>query len=75
MIDPNVILLYVDNPATSSAFYAGLLGKEPIQSSPSFAMFALDSGVRLDFFTVSADGHHFAVARGTLTDFFSDDSP
>ena len=47
MIDPNVILLYVDNPATSSAFYAELLGKEPIKSSPTFAMFALDSGIRL----------------------------
>ena len=47
MIDPNVILLYVDSTATSTAFYADLLGKEPIQSTPTFSMFALDSGIRL----------------------------
>ena len=63
MIDPNVILLYVDNPATSSAFYADLLGKEPIQSSPSFAMFALDSGVRLGLWSRRAV-KPLAVASG-----------
>src|SRR5471030_736205 len=47
MIDPNFVLLYVDNPATSATFYAELLGKQPIESSPTFAMFALDSGVKL----------------------------
>ena len=47
MIDPNLILLYVDSAATSTAFYADLLGKAPIQSTPTFSMFALDSGIRL----------------------------
>jgi catechol 2,3-dioxygenase-like lactoylglutathione lyase family enzyme len=47
MIDPNVILLYVDSPTASSAFYADLLGKAPLESSPTFAMFALDSGIKL----------------------------
>ena len=47
MIDPNFILLYVSNPASSAAFYENLLGKPPVESSPTFAMFALDSGVML----------------------------
>jgi catechol 2,3-dioxygenase-like lactoylglutathione lyase family enzyme len=45
--DPNCILLYVENPATSAAFYANLLGRPPVESSPTFAMFALASGVML----------------------------
>jgi catechol 2,3-dioxygenase-like lactoylglutathione lyase family enzyme len=47
MPDPNVIILYVDNPLRSADFYARLLKKPPIQTSPNFAMFALDSGVML----------------------------
>lgn len=47
MPDPNFILLYVDNPPASARFYADLLGKPPVESSPTFAMFALESGVRL----------------------------
>jgi catechol 2,3-dioxygenase-like lactoylglutathione lyase family enzyme len=43
--DPNFILLYVDSPAASAAFYADLLGRPPVESSPTFAMFALASGV------------------------------
>lgn len=47
MIDPNFILLYVSNPAASASFYADLLDKKPIEASPTFAMFALQSGVML----------------------------
>ena len=47
MPDPNFILLYVDRPAASAGFYAGLLGKSPVESSATFAMFALESGVML----------------------------
>jgi catechol 2,3-dioxygenase-like lactoylglutathione lyase family enzyme len=47
MPDPNFILLYVDSPARSAGFYKDLLGKPPVESSPTFAMFALDSGVML----------------------------
>lgn len=44
---PNFFILYVDNPAKSAAFYQDLLGREPVESSPTFAMFALDAGVML----------------------------
>jgi catechol 2,3-dioxygenase-like lactoylglutathione lyase family enzyme len=47
MSDPNFILLYVDSPAASTAFYADLLGHPPVEASPTFAMFALSSGVML----------------------------
>jgi catechol 2,3-dioxygenase-like lactoylglutathione lyase family enzyme len=45
--DPNMILLYVQNPAASAAFYADLLGRPPVDSSPNFAVFALNSGIML----------------------------
>jgi predicted enzyme related to lactoylglutathione lyase len=47
LADPNYVLLYVENPAASAAFYADLLRREPVESSPTFAMFALASGVML----------------------------
>ena len=47
MLDPNFIILYVDNPTASAAFYTRLLGRSPIETSPTFVMFALASGVML----------------------------
>lgn len=47
MSDPDFVLLYVKNPAESAALYADLLGKAPVDSSPHFVMFALESGVKL----------------------------
>jgi catechol 2,3-dioxygenase-like lactoylglutathione lyase family enzyme len=42
---PNFVLLYVDNPTASAAFYGDLLGQEPIETSPTFALFALPNGL------------------------------
>ncbi len=47
MLDANFIILYVDSPLASARFYAGLLGHEPLESSATFAMFALPSGIML----------------------------
>ena len=47
MADPNFIILYVDNPSDSARFYENLLGKPPLEVSPTFAMFALGNGVML----------------------------
>ncbi len=52
MSDPNFVILYVHSPADSAAFYADLLGKPPVEASPNFAMFALDSGVMLGLWAV-----------------------
>ena len=46
-INPNFVILYVDNPPASARFYGELLGKQPVEASPTFALFALDSGVML----------------------------
>ena len=47
MPQPNFIILYVANTAVSAAFHGRLLGKPPVEQSPGFALFALDSGVML----------------------------
>ncbi|HEV3178373.1 MAG TPA: VOC family protein [Stellaceae bacterium] len=47
MLDINFVLLYVESPAASAAFYEKLLGRPPVEASPTFAMFAMDSGVML----------------------------
>lgn len=47
MHSPNFIILYVDNPETSGDFYAGLLGRQPVEKSRTFVMFVLDSGFKL----------------------------
>jgi catechol 2,3-dioxygenase-like lactoylglutathione lyase family enzyme len=47
MLDIGFVILYVDSPKASAAFYADLLGRPPIESSPTFAMFAMSSGVML----------------------------
>jgi predicted enzyme related to lactoylglutathione lyase len=44
---PNFTILYVDNPPASAAFYAGLLGQQAAETSPTFALFALPSGLML----------------------------
>ena len=53
MFDAHFILLHVDSPAASARFYADLLGSEPLEQSPTFAMFALPSGLRLGLWSVS----------------------
>jgi catechol 2,3-dioxygenase-like lactoylglutathione lyase family enzyme len=44
---PDFMLLYVNDPAASARFYGDLLGSEPLESSPGFAMFALRPGMML----------------------------
>jgi len=47
MPDFSFVLLYVDNPPNSAAFYAKLIGSEPVETSPTFAMLPLRPGVML----------------------------
>lgn len=47
MTDFNFVLLYVKNPAASSAFYRDLLERPIVQSSPKFAMLPLRKEVML----------------------------
>jgi catechol 2,3-dioxygenase-like lactoylglutathione lyase family enzyme len=43
----DLTILYVDNPKASAAFYTGLFAIEPLEASPTFAMFALPGGGKL----------------------------
>lgn len=47
MHSPNFTILYVDQPEASGAFYARLLGRQPVETSPTFVMFVLDNGFKL----------------------------
>jgi catechol 2,3-dioxygenase-like lactoylglutathione lyase family enzyme len=47
MTDPSFVLLYVDDPVRSAAFYERLLGKKPVDLAPTFALFVLASGWKL----------------------------
>ncbi|HET7812175.1 MAG TPA: VOC family protein [Steroidobacteraceae bacterium] len=71
MQSPNFFILYVDNPPKSAAFYQELLGRAPVEASPTFAMFALDAGVMLGLWSrhtvqpaarVAGGGHEVAFA-------------
>ena len=46
-MSPDYVLLFVDNPAASGAFYADLLDLQPVESSPTFVLFVLASGLKL----------------------------
>ncbi|QND52369.1 drug:proton antiporter [Phyllobacterium sp. 628] len=47
MANPNLLILYVTDATRSRAFYADLLKRQPIEESPNFSMFILDSGLML----------------------------
>jgi predicted enzyme related to lactoylglutathione lyase len=47
MPDFSFVLLYIDNPPASAAFYSQLLGCPVIEQSPTFAMLPLREGVML----------------------------
>ena len=47
MHDPNFVILYVADPVASAAFYTQLLGHAPVEASPTFAMFKLETGTML----------------------------
>lgn len=47
MTTPNFVILYVDSPEQSGAFYGSLLGRAPVESSPTFVLFLLDNGFKL----------------------------
>ncbi|MDI1344441.1 MAG: VOC family protein [Pseudolabrys sp.] len=53
MPDINYVLLYVDNPPASAAFYADLLGKPAIEVAPTFALLAMDGGLMLGLWSKS----------------------
>lgn len=47
MTDTNTLFLYVTDASVSASFYTRLLGIEPVEASPTFALFILPSGLAL----------------------------
>ena len=47
MTSPNFILAYVANAPKSAELYSKLLGAQPVESSPNWAMFAFPNGLAL----------------------------
>ena len=47
LLEPNVMVFYVDDIAKSSQFYQTLLGATPAEASPTFHSFKLSTGMHL----------------------------
>lgn len=69
MLSPNLILLYVNDPAKSTAFYTDLFGREPVVSFPTYVAFALENGLTFSLwsteardFVSSGSGHRSELA-------------
>ena len=43
----NYLLLAVRNPAESARLYTRLLGREPVENSPTFVLFVLPTGLKI----------------------------
>lgn len=43
----DMVLLFVENPVQSAAFYSQIFDQKPIEQSPTFALFALPNNIML----------------------------
>jgi catechol 2,3-dioxygenase-like lactoylglutathione lyase family enzyme len=64
MPDFNFLVLYVDDPAPSAAFYADLLGAPIVEQSATFAMLPLRDGVMLGLWSRHTVEPRSAAAPG-----------
>ncbi len=75
MPDPSFLILYVDQPPASAAFYARLLDAAPIEQSDTFAMLPLRSGVMLGLWSRHTVEPRPAAGGGGAELAFTVDSP
>lgn len=47
ILSPSFLIHFVDSPLKSAPFYSRLLGMEPVESSPTFVLFAFPNGIGL----------------------------
>ena len=59
-----LIILLVADPSRSAAFYRDLLGTEPAEQSPTFAMFPLPSGLGLGLWSSATTAPPAAALAG-----------
>jgi catechol 2,3-dioxygenase-like lactoylglutathione lyase family enzyme len=75
MLNPDFMLIYVNDAQKSRAFYADLLGREPVEESPNFALFVLASGLKLGMWNrEKVEPATTAPAGGTELVFSVDDA-
>jgi predicted enzyme related to lactoylglutathione lyase len=74
---PHFVLLYVADTPASAAFYQRVLGRPPLESSPTFAMFPLAEGLMLGLWSragveptpqAAPGASELAIALGTAAD-------
>ncbi len=59
-----LVILLVTDPAASAAFYRDLVGLQPAEQSPTFAMFTLPSGVGVGLWSAATTAPPMAGAPG-----------
>ncbi|CCD86370.1 conserved protein of unknown function [Bradyrhizobium sp. ORS 285] len=67
----NFLILYVDNPPNSAAFYSDLLGIPVIEQSPTFAMLPLREGIMLGLWSRHTVEPAAAGAAGSVETAFA----
>lgn len=75
MATPNFVILYVDQPLESGAFYSALLGRQPVESSPTFVLFVLDAGFKLGLWSRHTVEPAAAASGGGAEIVFALDAP
>ncbi|MER8900968.1 VOC family protein [Mesorhizobium sp. M0772] len=75
MNPPNFVILYVDSPERSGAFYGALLGRQPVETSPTFVLFVLDNGFKLGLWSRHTVEPSAAAAGGGAELVFALDRP
>lgn len=62
MIQPNLLLFYVNDPLKSAEFYEKLFEKKPAAAFPTYVAFEFDNGMFISFWSVNAKNF---VSSGT----------
>jgi len=74
MTHPDHVILYVDDPRRSAAFYGQILETKAVESAPTFALLVLNTGVKLGLWkregvvpatAASGGGNEIAIAVPT----------
>lgn len=75
MIVPKLgfVLLFVENPTLSGAFYKKILGREPIEAHPTFQLFQLANDVQLGLWSRYTAEPHVSITGGGAEISFAED--
>jgi catechol 2,3-dioxygenase-like lactoylglutathione lyase family enzyme len=66
MLTPTYYLLHVANPQQSADFYTELFGRPPVETSPTFALFVLEGGIKVGLWSKASVEPATGGAPGAL---------